>query len=123
MLTEKFMDVLAHEGVVSLVSWNTEEPHITNTWNSYIQVTPDQRLLAPAAGMKKLEENVAVNNRIKITLGSREVMGYHSMGTGFALEGTVNFIDSGAEFDEMKAKFPFLNRVLEVTVTSIKQTL
>ena len=54
MLTEKFMDVLAHEGVVSLVSWNTEEPHITNTWNSYIQVTPDQRLLAPAAGMKKL---------------------------------------------------------------------
>lgn len=50
-------------------------------------------------------------------------MGYRSMGTGFLIEGTAKFIKSGSEFDIMKEKFSFLNRVLEITVTSAKQTL
>jgi hypothetical protein len=39
------------------------------------------------------------------------------------MEGTARFVTSGPDFDMMKAKFSFLTRVLEVTVTSIKQTL
>ena len=33
---EKFYDVLNHEGVVSIVSWGENEPHVVNTWNSYL---------------------------------------------------------------------------------------
>ncbi|MBU3189548.1 pyridoxamine 5'-phosphate oxidase family protein [Clostridium bowmanii] len=62
-------------------------------------------------------------NSTKISIGSKEVMGYRSMGTGFLIEGTAKFIKSGSEFDIMKEKFSFLNRVLEITVTSAKQTL
>jgi hypothetical protein len=123
MFSEKFFEVIANEGVVSIVSWGNDEPHVVNTWNSYVNITADGRLLIPAAGMRKTQKNVGFNNKVKVTLGSKDVMGYKFMGTGFLIEGTAKFVESGSEFDMMKEKFPFLNRVLEITVTSQKQTL
>lgn len=123
MLTEKFFEVIKHEGVVSIVSAGTDEPHVVNTWNSYLNVTPDERILIPAAGMRRTQKNVDHNNKIKVTLGSKDVMGYKYPGTGFLIEGIARFVESGSEFEMMKEKFPFLSRVLEVKVTSAKQTL
>lgn len=123
-LTEKFHKVIENEGVVSIVSWGKEEPHIANTWNSYLEITEDERILIPAYGLRKTQKNVEVNNKVKLTLGSRNVLGYKDYpGTGFYIEGTAKYITSGEEYDYMKAKYSFLSRVLEVTVTSIKQTL
>lgn len=123
MLTEKFYDVLKHEGVVTVVSWgDLPEPHIANTWNSYLVVTDDERILIPAYGFHKTEKNVNINNKIKMTLGSKEVLGYKDyQGTGFVVEGTAKYLESGPEYDMMKEKFSFLSRVLEITVTSTKQ--
>ncbi len=124
MLTEKFFEVLKKEGVVSIVSWGIDEPHMVNTWNSYLVVTSDERILIPAYAMHRTEKNVNKNNKIKMALGSREVTGYKDyQGTGFAVEGTAKYLNSGAEFDMMKEKFSFLTRVLEITVTSSKQML
>jgi hypothetical protein len=124
MLTEKFFDVLKKEGVVSIVSWGIDEPHVINTWNSYINVTSDERILIPAAGMRKTQKNVEQNSKVKIALGSKEVLGYKDyQGTGFVIEGTAKYLESGSDFDMMKEKFSFLSRVLEVTVTSAKQTI
>ena len=124
MLTEKFFEVLKKEGVVSIVSWGIDEPHIVNTWNSYLTVTDDQRILIPAYAMRKTEKNVNQNNKVKLAFGSKEVLGYKDyQGTGFVVEGTAKYLESGADYDMMKAKFSFLTRVLEVTVTSATQTL
>lgn len=124
MLSEKFYDVLKNEGVVSIVSWGTGEPHIVNTWNSYLVVTPDERILIPAYAMRKTEKNLTQNNKLKMALGSKNVLGYKDyQGTGFIVEGTGKFLESGSEFEMMKEKFSFLTRVLEVTVTSAKQML
>ncbi|BCK00475.1 pyridoxamine 5'-phosphate oxidase family protein [Anaerocolumna chitinilytica] len=124
MFTDKFHDVINHEGVVSIVSWGTEEPHVTNTWNSYLVITEDERILIPAAGMRSTQADVSQNNKVKVTLGSREVEGYNNyQGTGFLLEGTAKFLESGADFERMKEKFPFLSRVLEITAVSAKQLL
>jgi hypothetical protein len=121
---EKFYDVLNHEGVVSIVSWGENEPHVVNTWNSYLVVTGDEHILIPAYGMRKTEKNVNVNNRVKLALGSKEVLGYKDyQGTGFVIDGTASYLESGATYDMMKEKFSFLTRVVEVTVTSIKQTI
>ncbi len=124
MLSEKFFEVLKYEGVVSIVSWgSTEEANITNTWNSYL-VIRDNRILLPAAGMNSTEADVAVNNKVKVTLGAREVEGFNNyQGTGFLINGTASFIESGEEFDMMKEKFPFLRKVLEIKVNSSKQLL
>lgn len=124
MLTEKFFDVLKNEGVVTILSWGVDEPHIVNTWNSYLVVTSDERILIPAYAMRRTEKNINQNNKVKMALGSKEVIGFNDyQGTGFVVEGTAKYLESGSEFDEMKEKFSFLTRVLEVTVTSAKQML
>ena len=76
------------------------------------------------AGMNSTEADVAVNNKVKVTLGAREVEGFNNyQGTGFLINGTASFIESGEEFDMMKEKFPFLRKVLEIKVNSSKQLL
>lgn len=123
-LPEKFREVLQHEGVVSVVSWGEGEPHVVNTWNSYLVVTEDERILIPVFGFRKTEGNVKVNNRVKITLGSREVKGYKDyQGTGFLINGTAEFTKSGPEFEWMKEQYQFPNRVMIITVESAKQTI
>ena len=124
MLTENFYKVLKSEGVVSIVSWGVDEPHVVNTWNSYVVVTSDERLLIPAYAMRQTEKNINQNNKVKLTLGSREVLGYNDyQGTGFLVEGVAKYLESGLEFDMMKEKFSFLTRVLEITPSSAKQML
>ena len=124
MFTEKFYEVLKNEGVVSIVSWGVDEPHIVNTWNSYIVVTSDERILIPAYAMRRTEKNINQNSKVKMSLGSKEVLGYKDyQGTGFIVEGTAKYLESGSDFDMMKKKFSFLTRVLEITATSSKQML
>jgi hypothetical protein len=122
-LSEKFLEVLKHEGVVSIMSWGVE-PHLVNTWNSYLVVTDDERILIPAYGFRKTQKNVEINNQVKISLGSKDVLGYKDYpGTGFIIEGTAAYIESGEEYDMMKSKFSFLTRVLEITLDKAKQML
>ena len=124
MLNDKFFEVLKHEGVVSVVTWENGEPNITNTWNSYLQIKDGNRILIPAAGFSRAEKDINVNDKVKIALGSRQVMGNNNyQGTGFLIEGTGKFLTSGEDFDFMIEKFPFLTRVFEITVTLAKQLL
>ena len=123
MIPEKLTEVLKHEGVVSIVSQGAKEVHVINTWNSYIKITEDERLLAPVGGMKTTESNVKQNNKVLVTLGSREVEGFNSKGTGFLLKCTATFVYGGADFDRMKQKFSWARAVLEIKPESIKQTL
>ena len=123
MFNEKFLEVLKHQGVVAIATGGADGAHVVNTWNSYINIVDGNKLLIPAAAMIVTEKNILENNKVKLTIGSHEVMGYRYMGTGFLLEGTARFVKSGEHFDMMFGKYPFLTRVLEVTVTSCKQTL
>ena len=123
MFTEKFLEVLNNEGVVSIVTCANNEAHVSNTWNSYLIIVEENKILIPAAAMIKTEDNININPNVKLTLGSHEVMGYKYMGTGFLIEGTARFLKDGENFKMMRDKFPFLTRVLEVTVSSCKQTL
>ena len=122
MFTDKFFEVISHEGVVSIVTWTDEGADVSNTWNSYLNIK-ENRILIPAAGMNKTQANIEKNPNVKLTVGSKEVMGKWAMGSGFLILGTAKFITSGEEFDLMKKKFPFLSRVLEITVSKIIQTL
>ena len=124
MLSDKFYEVLKNEGIVTIVTWGKGEPHIVNEWNSYLVITKDERILIPAGIMQKTEENIRINNKIKMALGSKNVIGFDNyQGTGFVVEGNARFIDSGVEYDMMKEKFPFLTRVLVIKVSSLEQML
>jgi len=124
MFNEKLKEVLENEGVASIVSWGEGEPHIVNTWNSYIVLRGENRILIPAWAFKRTEKNVNVNDQLKIAFGSKSVEGYNNyQGTGFVVCGKARFISDGEEYDMMKSKFSFLTRVLEITVDSAKQML
>jgi hypothetical protein len=123
MFNDKFKEVISKEGVVSIVSCADGEAHVVNTWNSYLVLPDEERILLPAWAMRKTEKKVDKNNNVLLTMGSKEVAGRMGPGTGFLVKGTAKFISSGPEFDMMKDKFSFLTRVLEVTVSSVKQTI
>ena len=123
MFNDKFKEVVGKEGVVAIVSCADGEAHVVNTWNSYLVLMDEERILLPAWAMRKTEEKVNKNANVLLTLGSKEVAGRMGQGTGFLVKGTARFISSGSEFDMMKEKFSFLTRVLEVTVSSVKQTI
>lgn len=123
MIPDKLKEVLNYESVVAIVTQGVKGPHVVNTWNSYLQTTADGRLLGPVGGMNTTETNVKENKSILMTIGSREVMGIHSKGTGFLIEGMAAFLVSGYEFEKMKEKFPWARAVLEITPETITQTL
>jgi hypothetical protein len=125
VLNEKLLAILSHpaDGAVSIVTNGDDGPHLVNTWNSYIEVTSNDKLLIPAAGFVKTERNLSVNNEAILSIASREIEGYRGKGTGFIVRGSTHFIKSGTEFDRIKERFPWARAVLEITVVSAKQML
>jgi hypothetical protein len=73
--------------------------------------------------MKTTEANVARDDRVLMTVGAREVEGFHSMGTGFLIEGNASFLKEGNEFDRVKSRFSWARAALAIKVRSAKQTL
>ncbi len=123
MIPEKLMEVLKHDGVVAIATLGQDGPHMVNTWNSYVRITDDERILIPVGYMNRTEANIAFNNQILITLGSSKVAGKIGSGTGFLIKGTATILSVGSEFDTIKEKFAWARAVMVVTSSSITQTL
>jgi predicted pyridoxine 5'-phosphate oxidase superfamily flavin-nucleotide-binding protein len=123
LIPEKLQEVLKHDGVVAIATLGQDGPHMVNTWNSYVQITSDGRLLIPAGYMQLTEANIAFNSNVLLTLGSSKVAGRLGPGTGFLIKGSAAFISSGPDFDAIKAKFAWARAVLAVTIASVTQTL
>jgi len=123
MIPEKLLEVLKQDGVVAIATLGQDGPHLVNTWNSYIKITNDGRLLIPAGYLQVTEANIATNNKVLITLGSSKVAGKNGPGTGFLIKGTASFMTSGPDFDAIKAKFSWARAALAITIHSATQTL
>ena len=91
---EKFLDVINHKGVVSIVTCGDGEAHVSNTWNDYLTIVDENKILIPAAGMMKTERYTKENPLVKLTVGSHEVMGYMYMGTGFYKQAAAECLNS-----------------------------
>lgn len=122
MIPEKLQEIMNTDGVVAIATLGPDGPHMVNTWNSYLKVSPDGRLLIPAGYMHKTETNIAHNPNVLITLGSSKVEGLHGRGAGFLIKGKARFATSGREFDLMKEKFAWLRAAVVVTIESATQT-
>lgn len=125
MINEKLAEVLAHpaDGVVAIVTQGEDEPHVVNTWNSYVQVIAEDKLLIPVGFMNRTEKNIARNNKVQLTIGNREVQGKMYKGTGFYIKGTAKFLKEGPEFEQMKAKYDWARAALEITIEHAIQTI
>jgi len=122
-IPEKMMEVLKKDGVVAIATLGPDGPHMVNTWNSYVRVAQDGRLLIPAGYYHKTEANIAANDKVLLTMGSSKVQGLRGAGTGFLIKGTAAFITSGPDFEATKSKFSWARGTLAVTIESATQTL
>ncbi len=122
-IPEKLSEVLKKDGVVAITTMGPEGPHMVNTWNNYIRVSEDARLLIPAGYFHKTEANIAVNNKVLVTLGSSKVQGLNGPGTGFLIKGTATFVTSGPDFEEMRSRFGWARATLAITIDSATQTI
>jgi pyridoxamine 5'-phosphate oxidase-like protein len=123
VIPEKLAEVLKHDGVVAIATLGPDGPHMVNTWNTYIRISEDGRLLIPAGYMNRTERNVAFNNQVLLTAGSSKVRGNQGAGTGFLIQGTASFVSSGPDFDVLKARFRWARATLAVEISSATQTL
>jgi predicted pyridoxine 5'-phosphate oxidase superfamily flavin-nucleotide-binding protein len=125
MIDEKLMEVLTSppDAALTIVTQGQAEPHAVNSWNSYVNVTGNGKLLIPAGRMVETEKNIERNNKVILTITNREVQGKAYKGTGFLVKGTAYFAKEGADFDTIKAKFPWARAALTITVESAEQTL
>lgn len=123
MIPEKLLEILKQDGVVAIATQGAEGPHLVNTWNSYIRISQDGRLLIPAGYMHQTETNIAQNPNVLMTLGSSKVQGLRGAGTGYLIKGKAAFIKTGPDFEFMKEKFSWLRATLAITIESATQTL
>ena len=123
MIPEQLLEVLKQDGVVAIATLGKDGPHMVNTWNSYVRITDDGRLLIPAGYMHHTEADIATNSNVLITLGSSKVAGKNGPGTGFLIKGPAAFIFSGPDFDSTKKRFAWARAALAVTILSATQTL
>jgi Pyridoxamine 5'-phosphate oxidase len=122
MVPEKLLEIMKQDGVVAIATLGQDGPHMVNTWNSYIRVTEDGKLLIPAGYMNRTEANITFNPDVLITLGSSKVKGLYGPGAGFLIKGKAAFAVSGPEYDVLKAKFEWLRAAMVVTIDSVTQT-
>ena len=123
MIPDKMREVLKKDGVVAIATLGQDGPHLVNTWNSYVRITDDERLLIPAGYMNRTEASITTNNNVLITVGSSKVAGKNGPGTGFLIKGTATFLSSGPDFETTKARFSWARAVLAVTISAATQTL
>ena len=122
MIPEKLLEIMKQDGVVAIATLGPDGPHMVNTWNSYLRISADGRLLIPAGYMHRTEANIAFNPNVLITLGSSKVKGLHGAGAGFLIKGTAKFVTSGPDFDLLKSSFSWLRATLAVSIESATQT-
>lgn len=122
MIPKKLLEILKQDGVVAIATLGQDGPHMVNTWNSYVRISGDGRLLIPAGYMHRTEANIVYNPQVLITLASSKVQGLHGPGAGFLIKGTAAFITSGPDFDLLKSKFDWLRATLAVTPDVVTQT-
>lgn len=125
MINDKLSEILSHpsDGEVAIVTQGVDGPHVVNTWNSYVYITTDGRMLIPAGRMNQTEKNIENNSHVKLTVGNREVQGLNYKGAGFLITGTAKFRKDGPEYNIIKEKFPWARATLEITIINIVQTL
>jgi hypothetical protein len=122
-IPEKLLEVLKKDGVVAIATLGPDGPHMVNTWNNYVRVSEDGRLLVPAGYFHRTEANIAANDKVLVTLGSSRVEGLHGPGTGFLIKGTARFLSIGPELEAMKSRFVWARAVLAISIDSVTQTI
>lgn len=122
-MNQLILKIIQQEGAATIVTYSGKEPHLTATWNSYIELDKTGQLLIPAGGYHKTESNINSGSKVQMLIASKEVAGKQGMGTGLRLTGSAVFVTEGNVFNKTKNRFNWARAVLVFTVEKIEQLI
>jgi hypothetical protein len=122
---QKLIEILTEgeDGAVAIATQGADGPHLVNTWNSYVIIDDEGKLLIPAGRMQRTEENLEVDNRVVLTIANRQVVGLRYPGTGMLIHGRAAFVTEGPSFTAIKERFSWARAALVITIESSELTL
>ena len=103
-------DVLGKTEVVAIATYGENGPHLVATWGDFIRsldINDGKTIIIPVGGYHQTERNLKDDDRIELLVGSKQVQGKNSPGTGYRLVGRVEIIASGKYAELTRSKFPW----------------
>ncbi|MGD9808104.1 MAG: pyridoxamine 5'-phosphate oxidase family protein [Deferribacterales bacterium] len=116
VITEKHLEIINKSEWIAIATEGEEGAHVVGTWCDYLEFIEEDTILIPVGGYVKTSKNLAVNNKIELLCGTRQVMGANSAGKGCFLKGTAEVQNEGRFADIMKEKFVWSRGALVVHV-------
>lgn len=110
---------------VAIATAGPDGPHVVATWGDYLNRMglDGETLRIPVGGMQKTEANLRRDPRIELLFGTRQVQGTRGPGKGCSIVGRAEVQTQGADFEAVKAKFPWARAVLLVHPEKIEPQL
>lgn len=122
MLDDAVRAVIAEEGSAAIATVGSAGPHLTATWQSYIEILDGQTVAFPAGGLRQTEANVAAGSPIFLLLAAKNPAGLPKP-TGFRLTGHVTFESGTPLHERLKSRFPWCRAAVILRVTEVKKVL
>ena len=119
-------DVLEKTEVVAIATYGENGPHLVATWGDFIrslEIKDGKTIIIPVGGYHQTERNLKDDNRIQLLVGSKQVEGKNSPGTGYRLFGRAEIITSGKYAELAKSKFPWARGALVIEIEKADQLL
>lgn len=106
---------------VAIATAGPDGPHIAATWGEYLRKLGigEDRLLIPAGGYEKVEENLKHDKRMELLFAARQNAG-GEIGFGCSLKGWGEVVASGEAADAVKAQFPWARAALVFHIETVK---
>lgn len=125
-INDSVRNVIDNSEIVAIVTGGEDGPHLVATWGDFVrqlEVDDGKTIVIPAGGYSQTEKNFKKDNRVKLLIGSRQVQGKNSMGTGYRLSGHAKIVTKGEMMDLTKSKFPWARAALVIEVDKAEQLL
>ena len=125
MNTKLLRDILASDVDcgATIVTVGSAGVHVTNTWNSFIELISDDTIYIPVGGYNTTEANLKNDNHITLSITNRVVAGLSGTGTGVIVHGTGEIVYDSSAMAHVKKNFPWIRAVLQIKIMNITQTM
>jgi len=126
ILTGSVKRVLEKAEIVTIATRGERGPHLVATWGDFVRsldVNDGKTIVIPAGGYAQTEKNLARDNQVEVLIGSSQVQGKNSMGTGYRLIGCGEIVTEGELMKLTKSKYSWARAALVIVVEKAEQLL
>lgn len=111
---------------MTIATYGENDPHLVATWGDLIRsldINDGKTIIIPVGGYHQTERNLKEDNQIDLLVGSKQVQGKNSPGTGYRLVGRAEIIASGKHAELTRLIFSWARGAQVIKVEKVDQLL